>query len=229
MIMSLTKAELKGYLGAQLETFFPDKYRFMGSDIDSAIDTGLERLEHCFKEISFPAYSDDAGQTYFSHLHADQYAQFLYFFSNSLWRSSQNKPVCDKIMYLNRTLNNFFFSYKGALPDIFFLGHPIGTVIGNAVYSDYLVLLQNVTINTSSDEEGNPAPRLGKGLFLGAGAKIIGNKPIGDRVSISVDTVVYDQEIGDDKVVTTSKDGSIEIKNRIKATCSAQNYFRSKI
>jgi serine O-acetyltransferase len=229
MIMSLNREELKTYLGAQLDTFFPDKYRFEGPDVDSAIDLGLERLERCFKEITFPAYSDDFGQTYFSHLHADQYAQFLYFFSNSLWKMSQNKPVCDKIMYLNRTLNNFFFSYKGGLPDIFFLGHPIGTVIGNAKYSDYLVILQNVTVNTDTDDDGNPAPALGKGLFLAAGAKIIGNKPIGDRVSISVDTVVYDQEIGDDKIVTTGSDGSIEIKDRIKKTCFAQNYFRSTI
>ena len=229
MILSLNKNELKSYIGAQLEHFFPDKYRFEGADIDAAIDLGLERLEYCFREITFPAYSDDSGQTFFSHLHADQYAQFLYFFSNSLWKMSQNKPACDKIMYLNRTLNNFFFSYKGHLPDIFFLGHPIGTVIGNAVYSDYLVLLQNVTINTSSDEDGNPAPVLGKGLFMGAGSKIIGNKPVGDRVFISVDTVVYNQKIDDDKVVLTDAKGNIVVKDRTKDVCFAQKYFRSII
>lgn len=229
MILSLSKEDLKHYLGSQLETFFPDRYKFEGSDIDTAIDLGLGRLEKCFREITFPAYSDDSGQTFFSHLHADQYAQFLYFFSNSLWKTSQNKPVCDKIMYLNRTLNNFFFSYKGNLPDIFFLGHPIGTVIGNAQYSDYLVLLQNVTINTSSDDQGNPAPVLGKGLFMGAGAKIIGNKPVGDRVSVSVDTVVYNQEIGNDKIVMTDSNGQTLIKDRTKKTCFAQNYFRSTI
>ena len=229
MILSLKKNELKSYVGGQLNTFFPDDSGFAGRDIDLALNRGLERLERCFKEISFPAYSDDAGQTFFSHLHADQYAQFLYFFSNSLWEISQNKPICDKVMYLNRVLNNFFFSYKGKLPDIFFLGHPIGSVIGNAVYNDYLVIFQNVTINTSVDENGNAAPILGKGLFLGAGAKIIGNKPIGDRVSISVDTVVYNQEIEDDKVVVTNSDGKTEIKNRIKKECFAQRYFRSRI
>ena len=229
MVLSLNKHELKRYLGNQLEVFFPDNHKFEGSDIDRAMDLGLDRLENCFKEITFPAYSNEAGQTFFSHLHADQYAQFLYFFSNSLWKISQNKVICDKVIYLNRILNNFFFSYKGLLPDIFFLGHPVGTVIGNAVYSDYLVVFQNVTINTDEDENGNPAPVLGKGLFLGAGAKIIGNKPIGDRVSISVDTVVYDQEIGNDKVVITNMDGKTIVKNRTKERCFAQNYFRSII
>lgn len=229
MVLSLSKTELKIYMKNQLLKFFPDQYMMEGKDIDIAFDLGLERLENCFKYLTFPAYCDDSGQTYFSHLHADQYAQFLYYFSNSLWETSENRPICDKLMYLNRILNNFFFSYKGKLPDIFFLGHPIGTILGNAVYHDFLVVFQNVTINTSADEEGNPAPVLGKGLFLGAGAKIIGNQPIGDRVSVSVDTVIYNQAIPDDKVAVTDKDGKVIVKERIKPNCMAQNYFRVPI
>lgn len=229
MELTLSKGEMKNYLKSQINHFFPDGYQMTGNDIDLAFDLGLERLENCFKYLTFPAYCDDKGQTYFSHLHADQYAQFLYFFSNSLWKISENKPICDKIMYLNRVLNNFFFSYKGKLPDIFFLGHPVGSILGNAVYNDFLVVFQNVTINTSTDDYGNPAPVLGKGLFLGAGAKIIGNKPIGDRVSISVDTVIYNQAVDNDKVVTTSRDGEIIISERKKEKCMAQNYFRVPI
>lgn len=229
MNLSLPKNELLSYLKWQLDHFFPDGYKTEGADINAAFDLGLERVENCFKYLTFPAYCDDNGNTFFSHLHADQYATFLYYFSNSLWSISQNKVVCDKIMYLNRILNNFFFSYKGKLPDIFFLGHPVGTILGNAVYSDFLVVFQNVTINTSADENGNPAPLLGKGLFLGAGAKIIGNKPVGNRVSISVDTVVYDQEIPDDKVVITKHNGEIAICDRKKEKCMAQNYFRVPI
>lgn len=229
MKISLSRNELKNYVESQLDCFFPDKYKMVGNDIDSAFELGLELLENCFKYLTFPAYCDGEGQTYFSHLHSDQYAQFLYYFSNSLWKTSQNKVICDKLIYLNRVLNNFFFSYKGNLPDIFFLAHPVGTILGNAVYNDFLVVFQNVTINTSADDQGNPAPQLGKGLFLGAGAKIIGNKKIGNRVSISVDTVVYNQEIPDDKVVITDSKGEVIIKNRTKSNCMAQNYFRIKI
>ena len=229
MVLSLSKEELKVYLGDQLNCFFPDKYKLEGDDIEKAFDIALDRLEYCFQDISFASYSNEFGQTFFSHLHADQYAQFLYFFSNSLWEISQNQPICDKTMYLNRILNNFFFSYKCKLPEHFFLGHPIGTVIGNAVYNDHLVIFQNVTINTSKDENGNMAPILGKGLFLGTGAKIIGNKRIGDRVSIGVDVVLYNQEIDDDKVVIKKSDGNIVVKNRIKDSCFAQSFFRSII
>lgn len=229
MELTLKKTELMQYVKNQLQTFFPDGYVLEGRDVDIAFDLALERLENCFSCLTFPAYCDDGGQTYFSHLHADQYAQFLYFFSNTLWNTSQNKPACDKLMYLNRTLHNFFVSYKGKLPDIFFLGHPVGTILGNAVYHDFLVVFQNVTINTAADEHGGPAPVLGKGLFLGAGAQIIGNKPIGDRVSVGVNTVVYNQAIGDDKVVTTDQSGQLRISERKKAVCMAQNYFRVPI
>ena len=229
MVLSISQYDLKQYLRTQLNSFFPDGYKFEGVDVDQAFDLGLQRLEYCFKDITFPAYSDETGQTFFSHLHADQYAQFLYYFSNSLWKISENKAICDKTMYLNRILNNFFFSYKGELPDHFFLGHPVGTIIGNASYSDYLVIFQNVTINTSHDDDGNLAPKLGKGVFLGAGAKIIGNKSIGNRVSIGVDTVVYNREIEDDKVVITDSSGKVIVKNREKKYCFAQNYFRTRI
>lgn len=228
MQLSLPKNELKNYIKKQLSNIFPDKYEMRGNDIDKAFELSLERLENCYKYITFPAYCN-GEQTFFSHLHGDQYAQFLYYFSNSLWKLSENRPICDKLIYLNRVLNNFFFSYKGCLPDIFFFGHPVGSIIGNAVYSDFLVISQGVTINTNTDADGNPAPLLGKGLYLGAGAKIIGNQPIGDRVSIGVDTVIYNQAIPNDKVAITNADGNVIIRDREKPECAAQYYFRIPI
>ena len=96
--------------------------------------------------------------------------------------------------------------------------------MGNADYSDFLVLFQNVTINTAGDER-QLLPKIGKGVFLGAGAKIIGDKPIGDGVSIGVDALVYNQAIPDNKVVIRNADGCIEINDRKHSSCFAQNYF----
>ena len=229
MELKIKKNELKDYLAKQLDAFFPDNIHMCGDDIDAAFELGIERTEHCFKCISFPSYSNEKGNTFFSHLHADQYAQFLYFFSNSLWNLSENKTICDKILGLNRLLHGFFLSYKCKLPEHFFLGHPLGSIIGNADYNDYLVIFQNVTINTDQTSDGNPAPEIGKGVFLGAGAKIIGNKRIGDRVSIGVDALVYDMEVPDDSVVIRDNSGKTIIKPRVKSKCMAQNYFRDII
>lgn len=224
MELSIPKSELQEYVRRQANYMFPDKVDLKGKEVSIAFDEALQRLEYCFKHITFPTYCDESGQTHFSHYHADQYAQFLAYFAHSLWRDSQNRPACDKLLYLNRSLNSIFISYKCKIPDIYFLGHPIGTVIGNADYSDFLVVFQNVTINTAGDEN-QLLPKIGKGVFLGAGAKIIGDKPIGDGVSIGVDAFVYNQAIPDNKVVVRNADGCIEINDRKHSSCFAQNYF----
>ena len=88
MEISLSKSELLEYIDRQLFYFFPDNYRLRGNDVKSAFDLALNRLENCFKYISFPAYCNQNGQTFFSHLHSDQYSQFIYYFANSLWKTS---------------------------------------------------------------------------------------------------------------------------------------------
>lgn len=229
MIMALQTNELKAYVGAQLEHFFPDDRRFVGGDVDRAMSLALERTEYCFQHITLPAFRGEGGQTIFFHTHSDQYSQFLFFLSNSLWKLSENQPLCGKLIGLNKALNGMFYSYKGGLPDIFLFAHPVGTIIGNAAYSDFLVIFQNVTINTDQDENGNPAPKLGKGLFLGAGAMIIGNKPVGDRVSIGVGATVYNTAVPDDSVVIRDASGAVAVNPRKKPQCMAQRYFNVPI
>ena len=227
MECSLAKNELKIYVATQLEHFSPDQYKFNGIDVDKAMELALERVEFCFKHITVAGYNKN-NMPYFYHLHADQYSQFLYYLSNSLWKLSENKVLCDKLIYLNRALHSIWFSYKGELPNIFLLTHPVGSVLGNAAYSDFLVVSQNVTVNTNFDEKGNKAPILGKGLFLSAGAKIIGNKPIGDRVTIGIDTCVFKREIQSDRLVYKDENGKIQTQIW-ERTAIAQPYFNVNI
>lgn len=219
---------LYSYLSNQLSTFLPDGIAFENEDTKRAFSQALERAEKCFSHVALPGFSDDQGNAYLSHLHTDQYAMFLYFFMNSLWKQSNNTVICSKVMTLNRMLHGFFLSFKCALPEIFCLQHPLGTVLGNACYNDYLVVLQNVTVNTGVSSDGSLCPVLGKGLFLGAGSKIIGTEPIGDRCSLGVNAVVYNQRVEDDSIVI-SREGGIDIVKRKKPDCQAQVFFRDKI
>lgn len=226
MHLSLPLEDLKIYLGKQLEAYFPDgtteKY-FRGKDTDRAFNEGLERLEYCFKHINLEAYSNDRGETFFSHLHADQYSQFLYYFMNTLWKTSGNEIICKKTMLLNRALSGMFVSYKCELPDIYMTYHAVGTVLGDAGYSNYFMALQNVTINTGAKENGVYTPRLGEGLFMAAGSSIIGTKTVGKWVSVGANTVVYDQEIGDHKLVV-NRSGKLDIMENHK--CGQRWYWR---
>lgn len=227
MQCSLKRDELKKYIELQLDHFMPDKYRFEGNDIDIALKDALERTEFCFNFIRQGHYWNN-GEARFSHLHGDQYAQFLYFFSNSLWNISGNQVICDKIIYLNRMLNNFFFSYKAELPKIFRFQHPIGAVIGNANYSDFLVVLQNVTINTD-DGRGGQKPCLGKGCFLGAGATILGDTKIGDWASISANVTLFNENIPSNSVVLLENGSDRIVRTRKNEKCMAQHYFEVPI
>lgn len=226
MHLSLPYEDLKFYLGNQLENYFPDglteKY-FKGDDVDRALREGLERLEYCFKHINMEAYSNEKGETFFSHLHTDQYSQFLYYFMNTLWKLSENEVICQKAMLLNRALSGLFVTFKCELPDIYLTYHPVGTVLGCANYSNYFMALQNVTINTWTDEYGNRTLHLGEGLYMAAGSSIIGSQSIGDWVSVGVNATVYNQEIEDRKLVC-NRGGKIEVIENSK--CSQQWYWR---
>lgn len=224
MITTLNSKELTEYIKNQLDTFFPDKYHFCGNDVDSAVRLALDRTEYCFNNIIRKPYFQN-NNAHFSHLHSDQYGQFLYFLSNSLWTISENKVLCDKLVFLNKLLNNYFFTYKCPLPDIFFFNHPVGTILGNASYSNYLIVCQNVTVNTGTEQNGKHFPEIGEKVFLSAGCKIIGDYSIGDHVIIGVDAVVYKREIPSNSFVIRDNDGKITIKPYNKQKNSIINTF----
>ena len=100
-----------------------------------------------------------------------------------------------KLGNLHRYLSGMFLSYKCELPDIFFIFHSVGTVIGNSSYNYFLFISQSVTINTWYILSNVRHPILGKGLYLGTHAKIIGNQEIGDYVSIGVEATSYRDNI----------------------------------
>lgn len=225
--MSISKDELKDYTSAQLKTFFPDKYKFEGKDIDNAIDIALERVEYNFKHITLTGYSFEHNP-YFYHLHSDQYSSYLYFLSNSLWELSGNKVICDKLILLNRALHGIWVTYKCCLPDIFLLSHPIGTILGNAEYADFLCVFQNVTVNTGTSLENADIPVMGKGVVLGVGSSILGNSSVGDRVTLT-DVSIYKNDIPSNSSVYRDETGKIIIKKRSNDIYYAQQFFNTKI
>lgn len=209
MILSLSRHELFEYINGQTEMYFPDKC-IQGGD-NRAFDLALDRLEYCFQHIKVKGYQED-GQAKFYHLHMDQYSAFLYYYANSIWKLGGNTAFADKLILLNRALSGMWFSYKNNLPDIFLFVHPVGTVLGNANYSDYLVVLQNVTVNTMVNETGNLQPNIGKGCYLTAGAKVIGNGRIGDWCTVGVDTVLHNTPLSNKNLAYNDANGKLIIK-----------------
>ena len=72
-----------------------------------------------------------------------------------------------------------------------FLDHGTGIVIGEtAVIGDDVSMLQGVTLGGTGAERGDRHPKIGKGVLLGAGAKVLGNIVIGDYAKIASGSVV---------------------------------------
>jgi serine O-acetyltransferase len=72
-----------------------------------------------------------------------------------------------------------------------FIDHGTGIVIGEtAEIGDDVSLLQGVTLGGTGAERGDRHPKIGKGVLLGAGAKVLGNIKIGDYAKIASGSVV---------------------------------------
>lgn len=81
-----------------------------------------------------------------------------------------------------------------------------GTVIGKNC-----TIFQHVTIgsNTLGDSDKNGAPKIGDNVYIGAGAKIIGDITVGNNVRIGANCVVF-SDIPDNASVVLQKPRIIE-------------------
>ena len=193
---TLGKNELVRYITKQINLFFPDNEVPLDR-LALLVHKALQRVEYCFSKINCKYFFDD-NNVLFNHLNTDQYAVFLYYLSNTVWRQEKDEELASKIYYLNKTLNCLDIFYEVALPDIFMLVHPVGTVLGRGEYKDYFIAYQRVTVGANKNLE---YPVLGKGLAMYGGSALIGNCKIGDNCLISAGTIVMDKEVPPNMVV----------------------------
>ena len=74
-----------------------------------------------------------------------------------------------------------------------FIDHGTGIVIGEtAVVGDDVSMLHGVTLGGTGAERGDRHPKIGKGVLLGAGAKVLGNIEIGACAKIAAGSVVLE-------------------------------------
>jgi serine O-acetyltransferase len=72
-----------------------------------------------------------------------------------------------------------------------FFDHGTGIVIGEtAVVGDDVSMLHGVTLGGTGAGRGDRHPKLGRGVLLGAGAKVLGNIAVGDYAKIAAGSVV---------------------------------------
>jgi serine O-acetyltransferase len=122
---------------------------------------------------------------------------FLYYFSNTIYKEEPTmSELCDKLYYLNKTLNAVDIFYAVDLPDFFMCEHPVGSVLGRGVYGDGFMFYQNCSVGGFHNPNGTIIyPKIGQNVKMFAGSMIIGNCNVSDNVNIGAGTVVKNQNI----------------------------------
>lgn len=72
-----------------------------------------------------------------------------------------------------------------------FIDHGTGVVVGEtAVVGDEVSMLHAVTLGGTGAQRGDRHPKIGRGVLLGAGAKVLGNIEIGEYAKVASGSVV---------------------------------------
>jgi serine O-acetyltransferase len=74
------------------------------------------------------------------------------------------------------------------------LDHATGLVIGQtAVVGNNVSILQSVTLGGTGKDEGDRHPKIGDGVLISAGAKILGNIRVGEGAKVGAGSVVLEE------------------------------------
>ena len=189
---SLAAVDLPGYLSRQLSAFFPHEEKHDAEIISSAVERALPRLAHCFSHINHAAYKQD-GVPALDVFHSDQYATFLWFVSNEVFRKEGSHSVARRLFCLNKALHSLNCLYDVELPPVFLFIHIVGSVIGKATYGNYLMAVQGCTIGALRGEY----PVIGEGFIMSPGCSVIGRCQIGNGVMLGPSTTLLETDIPD--------------------------------
>lgn len=97
------------------------------------------------------------------------------------------------IAMLNFVVFSIEVSPKVTIGGGLFLPHTAGTVIGADQIGENCTIMQGVTLGSAEPEMGYSRilrPIVGNGVFIGAGAKVIGRLTVGDHAKIGANAVV---------------------------------------
>ncbi len=122
----------------------------------------------------------------------------------------------------------------------FFIDHGMGVVIGETTeIGEDCLLYQGVTLGGTGKEKGKRHPTLGKGVVVGAGAKVLGAIRIGDYAKIGANSVVLKSvpehsivvgvpgRVIKKKVIRVQEEGPVEVLDHVQMPDPVEERFRS--
>jgi serine O-acetyltransferase len=125
---------------------------------------------------------------YFKGFHALQTHRVAHW----LWQEGR-EPLA--LFFQNRMTTEFGVDIHPAarMGSGIMLDHATGLVIGEtAVVGDNVSILQSVTLGGTGKDEADRHPKIGHGVLISAGAKILGNIRVGDGAKVGAGSVVLE-------------------------------------
>lgn len=167
------------------------------------IDETLAKCEMCFTNTDNKYYVNNSmGGVKFNPFHSVQYMTFLYWLAHIIYVGNKGGLLCDKLYYLNKTMNGLDMFYAIEMPDKFSAEHPVGTVLGRAKYGNGFFFYQGCTVGGNHDKNGIlHYPIIGKNVTMYANSSIIGKCRIGDNVILGAGTLIKNEDIPNNTIV----------------------------
>lgn len=188
----MKKTEICQIVTTQIDNFFSYKI-----DLLPYIDIALKRMQVCLKENVGKYILNNDDEIGVSIYNSVQNCVFLYFLANTAYKIDQSGINAEKIYYLNKVLNTVDIFYEVDMPDVFFVEHPLGSIMGRANYSNRFFFYQGCTVGGSNGHY----PKLGENVLMYSNSKILGNSTIGNNVVLSANAYVIDADIPENCIV----------------------------
>ncbi len=117
-------------------------------------------------------------------------ALFWYRIAHFFWKI-KFRFVAEWISYGTRRRTGIEIHPGATIGKHLFIDHGMGTVIGEtALVGDNVTMYHGVTLGGRGVEHGKRHPTVGNNVFIGTGAKILGNIVVGDDVRIGANAMV---------------------------------------
>ena len=215
-ILGLGRDGLLDYTTRQIMNLLPDgRDQLLRAMLERHLDETLARLHICINAVRI--WSPDQ----FNYLHSSQYCTYLYYFANTIWRSSTDVEIPTKLFLLNKMLNGLDLFYEINMPDIFLIGHSTGIVLAKATYSNHLVIHQGVTVGKNH----GIAPTLEEGVVLYPNSVVIGGCHIGKEAVIAQGVSVINTDVAAG-CLAFAKDGKRGLTQKPAKRRIIEDFFR---
>ena len=203
MIYTIPKEDIFKLVIKQLESFFPVLTSKEHKDLEACFDKGLKKCEYNFSHSEnkyFTTVIEGEKITRFDPCHSIQWMTFLYYLSHELYL--MKSKLCDKVYYLNKVMHSVDLFYAVELPAAFCAEHPLGSVMGRAVYGENFFFYQGCTIGGFHCKDGSIVyPTIGDNVRMFANSSVLGNSHIGNNVKIGAGALIKNQDVPDGCVV----------------------------